>query len=173
MRKMDFAVAFFVATLAIVPASAAVTVDFDTDVNFSAYKTFAWKVGTPAESSLMDKRIMKVVEQQLATVGLMPTDGDPDLYLLYHVALDTTRRVNVDDFGYMGRWRRPIAGSVDVDVYDVEVGTLIVDLLDAGNGETVWRGMAENDMPSNPTPDKVEKKLNKVLSKMLRKYPSE
>ena len=171
MRKMAIASACLIAALMIVPAHAGVTVDYDTDADFSAFKTYAWKTGTAAKSSMMDKRIRKSVEEELAAVGLTLTEGEPDLFLIYHVALDTSRRVNVDDFGYMGRWRRS-AGMVDVDVYDVNVGTLIIDLLDADTNEGVWRGMTQNDLPSNPTPEKIEKKLHKVLAKMLRKYPT-
>lgn len=171
MRKMGMVSTCLMIAFLIVPAHAAVTVDYDTDADFSTYKTYAWKTGTAAKSSLMDKRIRKSVEEELAAVGLTLTEGEPDLYLIYHVALDTSRRVNVSDFGYMGRWRHSV-GTVDVDIYDVKVGTLIIDLLDANTNEGVWRGMTQNDLPSNPTPEKIEKKLHKVLAKMLRKYPT-
>jgi len=154
-------------------AEAGVNVDYDPEVNISGFKTYAWKTGTVAENPLMHKRIVRVIEQQLESVGLTKVDDDPDVYVLYHVALGQERRVNVDDFGYSRRWRAPVGYSVDV--YDVNVGTLILDMLDAGSGEGVWRGRAEKDLPSNPNPnpEKVEKKLGKIMMKMFRKFPPE
>jgi hypothetical protein len=150
---------------------AGVNVDYDTEADFSGFKTYAWKTGTEAENPLMHKRIVRVIEKQLESVGLEKVDSDPDVYVLYHVALGQEQRVNVDDFGYWRRWRAPVGYSVDV--YDVNIGTLILDMLDAGSGEGVWRGRAEKDLPSNPDPEKVEKKLGKIMMKMFRKFPPE
>ena len=154
-------------------AGAAVSVDFDKEADFSGYKTFAWKEGTLAQNTLNHKRIVRAVEAQLESVGLTKTDDEPDVYVLYHVALSQDRRIHVDDFGYSSRWRRPGYGGADVTVFDVNVGTLIVDMLDAESEEGVWRGMAQKDLPPTPNPEKMEKKLAKILGKMFRDYPPE
>ena len=154
-------------------AGAAVSVDFDKEADFSGYKTFAWKEGTLAENTLMHKRIVRAIEAELESAGLTQNEGEPDVYILYHVALNQDRRISVDDFGYSGRWRRPGYGGGDVTVFDVNVGTLIVDMLDATSEEGVWRGMAQKDLPPTPDPDKMEKKLGKILGKMFRDYPPE
>ena len=122
---------------------------------------------------LMHKRIVRAIEAQLEASGLTKTEDEPDVYVLYHVALSQDRRIHVDDFGYSSRWRRPGYGGGDVTVFDVNVGTLIVDMLDAGSEEAVWRGMAQKDLPPTPDPDKMEKKLGKILGKMFRDYPPE
>lgn len=152
-------------------AGAAVSVDFDKEVDFSTYKTFAWKEGTLAQNTLNHKRIVRAIEAQLESVGLTKTEDEPDVYVLYHVALSQDRRVQVDDFGYRWRGRRYDGGNVTV--FDVRVGTLIVDMLDAGSEECVWSGMARRDLPPTPNPDKMEKKLGKILGKMFRDYPPE
>ena len=151
--------------------AAGVNVDYDTEADFGGYKTYAWKPGTHADNPLMHKRIVRVIEEQLKSAGLERVEENPDVHVLYHVALGEERRVNVDDFGYWRRWRAPVGYSVDV--YDVNVGTLILDMLDAESGEGVWRGRAEKDLPSNPSPEKIEKKLGKIMMKMFRNYPPE
>ena len=84
--------------------------------------------------------------------------------------MNQDRRVSVESYGYWRRWGGvPVTGSVDV--YDVNVGTLIVDLLDGDSEEGVWRGVAQKDLPPNPSPEKMEKKLRKILLKMFRNYP--
>ena len=110
---------------------------------------------------------------ELEAAGLTKTDEAPDVYVLYHVALNQDRRIQVDDFGYWNRWRGPRYGGGDVTVFDVNVGTLIVDMLDADSEEAVWRGMAQKDLPPTPDPDKMEKKLAKILRKMFHNYPPE
>jgi hypothetical protein len=152
-------------------AEAKVVVDYDTKADFSAYATFAWKPGTHAKNSLMHKRIVTAVEDQLASVGLRKTDGRPDLYVVYHTALRTARKVHVDDYGYWRRWRGSAFASVDV--YDVKVGTLIVDLIDGTSGDAVWRGIAERELSGKPTPEKIEKRLRKILKKLFRDFPPE
>jgi hypothetical protein len=147
------------------------TADYDPDADFAGYRTYAWKDGTPAKSDLMHKRIVSAIESQLESLGMTESDGDPDVYVLYHVALSEERRIDVDEFGYTRRWRYPVATTVDV--YDVKIGTLIVDLLDGTSEEGVWRGFAERELSGNPTPQKVEKKLRKILLKMFRNYPPE
>lgn len=154
-------------------AGASVSVDFDKEADFSGYKTYAWKEGTLAESTLNHKRIVRSIEAQLESVGLTKTEDEPDVYVLYHVALNQDRRISVDDFGYWNRWRGPRYGGGNVTVFDVNVGTLIVDMLDAGSEEGVWRGMARKDLPRTPNPNKMEKRLGKILRRMFRNYPPE
>ena len=162
---------WFAFLLMILPAQAGVDVDYDPEVDFSAYKTFAWQPGTPAPSPLMHKRIEGAIEDQLKSLGLQKTDGEADVYVIYHVALDQAQTISVDDFGYSRRWRG--MGSTTVNVYDVTVGTLIVDLLDGGSGDGVWRGRAEKELSGKPSPEKIDKKVQKILTKMFRDYPPE
>jgi len=173
MRKIKMTVLCLAVLSVLGTASAAVSVDYDKEADFSGYKTFAWKEGTSAESTLNHKRIVRAIEAQLESVGLTKTEDEPDVYVLYHVALNQDRRISVDDFGYSSRWRRPGYGGGEVTVFDVNVGTLIVDMLDAGSEEAVWRGLAQKDLPPTPDPDKMEKKLGKILGKMFRDYPPE
>lgn len=172
MRRWKNTVGLLLVLALSVPTGAGVSVDYDSEADFSGYKTFAWQEGTPAVNPLMHKRVVRSIETQLVSMGMTKSEENPDVFVVYHVALDQDRRVQVDDFGYWGRWRGPWYGA-EVEVFDVQVGTLIVDLLDAGSGDGVWRGAAQQDLPPNPKPEKIEKKLRKVLMKMFRKFPPE
>jgi len=47
--------------------------------------------------------------------------------------------------------------------------SLVVDLVDASNNEIVWRGVATAVLSDKPKNN--ERKLNKAIRKMFKKYP--
>jgi len=163
-----FTIAILILALSL-PALAKINVDFDRDADFSGYKTYAWLPGTEAKSPLYHKRIMAAIDLRMEERGYTRVEGEADLYVLYHASLSTERYVDVDDFGYWGRWRG--WGSTTIDVYDIKVGTLIVDILDGGSRDLIWRGAGDDSFTSKA--EKNEKKINKIVGKMFRKFPPE
>ena len=168
---------FTLGLLLALPAAASVSVDFDEDNDFSGYKTYSWVDGTPAKNDLSHKRIVEAIEAQLAAKGLTQTEGKADVYVAYHGAVDAQQRLNVSNYGY-GTWGGyrgyrgwGVSGSTSVTSYDVHIGTLIIDIIDTGTDQLVWRGHAEKELAYKPNPEKSRKKLNKILGKMFRKYP--
>ncbi len=155
------------------PALARVTVDFDKTVNFSKYKTYAWLKGTPAPNELAQKRIQQAIEQKLTAKGLTKADGPPDLYVVTHASSRKEQYINIDDFGYGGfhgrRGGRSGPGTITVNVYDIPIGTLVVDILDGGSKELVWHAIAEETLSDNP--QKNAKRIDKVVKKMFKKFP--
>ncbi|NIO41615.1 MAG: DUF4136 domain-containing protein [Burkholderiales bacterium] len=152
-------------------AIAGVDVDFDETIDFAKYKTYAWRAGTAAKDRLMQKRIENAVEGQLNAKGVSKREGGPDLHVITHASGKTEKVVNVNNMGYAGYrwsgWNR--WGPTSVNVYEIETGTLIVDLLDASTNELVWRGVATKTLSENP--QKVAKLINKVVTKMFKKFP--
>ena len=49
------------------------------------------------------------------------------------------------------------------------VGTVVVDLFDAGTKQMVWRGVARDVLADQP--EKNTKKLHKAVEKMFEKFP--
>ena len=90
-----------------------------------------------------------------------------------HVRLGTQQQVDVSSFGYggyagWGGWGGGY-GTSTVNVREVPVGTLIVDLVDAGRNELVWRAVDSGFVSNNP--DKNVKYVQKSVIKMFKKYP--
>ncbi len=169
-RISRFSIVSMVLALAfILPVAAKVNVDFDKEADFSGYKTYAWMTGTEADSPLYHKRIVAAIDLRMEEKGLQRVEGEADIYILYHASTDIERYVDVDNFGYWGRRRG--WGATTVDVYDIQVGTLIVDVLDGSSRDLVWRGVGDNSFTTNA--DKNEKKINKIVEKMFRKFPPE
>ncbi len=154
---------FFAVTLSL----ARVTVDHDGELDFSGLKTFAWREGTPARSDLVQRRIQNAIQRELEAKGWSLSDSPADVSVVTHASVEGRTRVDVDHFGYRGSWRG--YGSSTVHVQEVKEGTLIIDILDGDS--LIWRAVATKTLPTNPKPAKIEKRINKVVGKMFRKFP--
>ena len=161
------------ALAAAAPAQAVrATVDHDKDADFTKYKTYTRAAGTPARNELNQKRIDAALEAQLSAKGLTRVESGGDLTVVTHAASETSTRVRVDDYGYgyyPGYWRS--VPMTTVDVYEVVVGSVVVDLVDTATDQLVWRGEATDTVSPGIKPEKVEKIINKAMEKLFRQYP--
>jgi hypothetical protein len=165
--------------LAAVSTAAAQTVktDFNKEVDFKAYKTFAFKEGTPAPTPFAQSRIEAAVAAQLESRGLVKAAGDADLVIYTHTQVSKEKSVDVTNYGYggyygWGGWGGGW-GTTSVNVREIPVGTVMVDVVDSARKEIVWRGVASDTLATNPTPEKSEKRINKAMAKLFKKYPVE
>ena len=62
--------------------------DYDKAANFASFKTYALQDGTKVGQPLIDERIVKAIETELAAKGLTKSESNPDLFVVYHVAFD-------------------------------------------------------------------------------------
>jgi uncharacterized protein DUF4136 len=146
--------------------------DFDKTAKFATFKTYAMKEGTPVGNPLMDQRITDAIEAQLATKGLTKS-AMPDVFVTYHVALDKQKDITAWSTGggpYGWGWGAGW-GTTDVRVYDVLVGSLIIDAADAKTNQMVWRGMGVKELDTNAKADKRDKNVTKAVEKILKNFP--
>lgn len=146
--------------------------DYDTDADFSAYRTFAWVSQESMSerapqaiqmSSLMDSRIKRAVKDGMEAKGLEEASENPDLLLAYYVGVDNVTEIRRTGYGY------GFEDNVRTDHF--QEGTFILDMIDAKTNQLVWRGIAEGVLEERPTPDKVEKNVRDTVKKLLKKYP--
>ena len=185
MRQRIFLL-IVVAGLLALPASAQkVYVDFDKSVDFSQYKTFAWKAPDEAslaeESPLMHERVKSAIMSQLTSGGLTEDTSDPDLYVTYHTSSKEQVQFNTTHmgYGYGDGWGwDPYwdgyggigMGSSTTTAHTYEVGTLIIDIWDAKTNNAVFRGSAEGVVKANP--EKAAKQIEKAVAKIGKKFES-
>jgi hypothetical protein len=175
-RPMAFAL-----LLAFVPALALAqktTYDFDKTATFTTYKTYAFKDGTPAGQPLVDKRIVDALTTELAAKGLTRSDTNPDVVVLYHVALDKQQDISAYSsgpmygggygYGWGGGWGTT---TTDVRVRDIVVGTLAVDVVDAKTKQLAWRGLGTKEINTSAKPDKRDKNIISAVTKIMKNYP--
>ena len=150
-------------------SSVTVNTDFDRGADFSRYQTYSWRQGTPARNQLMDRRIVAAVDNQLRSKGLMRVDSGagPNLFVTYHAAVRQELDIQTVDYG---RPYRCFGGCArTTTVRPVDVGTLVVDLVDTRGNTLVWRGMASDAISSDP--EETTKKINEGVDKMFENYP--
>ncbi len=147
-----------------------VKIDFDPGVDFSGFRTIGWLEGSPAEDEELERRIHAAIERELVPLGIHEVREDPDLFIVTHASMDMEKEIDVTKFDYWLEyqgWKRPMA--VTEDSWSTGMGVLIVDLLDAGTGRLVWRGVATGNVAKNP--EKRGEKLDATMSKMFKGFP--
>jgi len=153
--------------------------DWDRDAPFPGYKTYAWleipksKPGTVqgarARNDLLEGRIKRAVNSEMSKKGFTLVQDDPDLLVAYHTGVQS--KINVTDWGYRYSYDYWGWGGRQIDVYQYEEGTLIVDLIENSTKELVWRGSATRTVDANWSPDKEEHVINTAVGKIFKKYP--
>ncbi len=161
--------------IAIVAANAGPTVDYDKSIDFTKYKTYAWKEGTPAANPLNEDRVHKAVNAALAQDGLKEVEGEADCYVYTHTTGKGAQSVSIDHFGYggyygWGGWGGAY-GTTSVNVSNYIEGTLLVDIVDGGTKQLAWRGLASKALFPDTKPEKVEQIINKAVTQMFAKFP--
>lgn len=169
-------------------------IDYDKNYDASHIKTFAWvnTSETSLESSnpLLHSRIVNAIEHYIAQSGVREVEANPDVNVTYHASAKEELSVNTTDwgYGYPGGWGYGryggyggyygryyggawggYGGSSTTTVSTYQVGTLVIDIWDAETQELIWRGMAAN-ITVTPNPAKMEKRIDKALQKMVRKW---
>jgi hypothetical protein len=165
--------AALVAALALpAPARAQKTsFDFDSTAAFSQFRAYAWRPGTPAAEHFLDKRILSAIDAQLAAKGLTKSDTNPDVYVLYHVALGVQKSVS----GFGGGsgpsgWHGGL-DTFEARLNDIPVGGLVIDLVDASKRALVWRGVGVNAIDVEAKPEKRDAAIARAVEKILKNYP--
>jgi len=158
-------------------SSVRVATDFDKNVDFNNYKTFAFfKTGIDkAEISDLDKRrILRAIETELLAKGFTKSEN-PDL--LISLFTKSTQRVDVYNnyWGY-GAWGWGGYGpgwgwgwNQQPNVSTTTEGTLFIDLIDANKKELVWQGMGTGYLSRNM--EKKEERIKEFVAKIMEKYP--
>lgn len=165
--------------------------DFDREVDFALIKTYDWMSvpqKTP-DNELTLKHIKSAFNKQLQAKGLTVTSNNPDVLIALHGGKE--KKVDVQEWGYAYRDRDyyntgpynpymyPTPYPVDphgrenieyrrgTDTYEYEVGTLIIDFVDAKKKELIWRGIATGVVDSNMTAEDIDR----TVAKIMENYP--
>ena len=144
--------------------------DYDTQTNFSKYKSFAYyKPGVDKAqiSDLDKKRILRAIDANLSAKGMMKSEK-PDIL----VSLFTKEKERIDvyqnQFGY-GWGYSPWYYGGNYSTSTTE-GTLFIDFIDAKTNELIWQGIGVADLVMS-TVAKKEARINEIVTKILAEYP--
>jgi hypothetical protein len=152
--RTAFALPAATAALALAVAgcsSLKVKTDYDPNVDFARYNTYAW--------------LKPPVKYQKAS------DGSGHFRVAYHVILKDKTRVRTNPGVYYGGYydRGHYGASYGgASSYDYQEGTLLIDVIDARSDSIAWRGWA---IGTNKEGYYSEKQVAKAAHKILEKFP--
>ena len=154
-------------------SSVRVATDYDKDVNFGQYQTFAFfKPGIDkAEISDLDKkRILRAIEMEMQEKGFTKSEN-PDI--LVSIFTKTKENINIYNnnfgYGYGWGWSPWYWGAGRNTINSTTEGTLYIDLIDAGKKELVWQGMGTAALAKDV--ERKQKRINEIVGEILEKYP--
>ncbi len=146
--------------------------DHDNTADFSAYQTYQWMPQPDKanlETGLAGPIIKRSVESELNDRSMQQVQSNPDLYVVYHAGVEEKiTGASVDRWGYgygryYGGW-----GSTNVTVQSYNQGTLVLDFIDAGKKELVWRGTASGAVNN---PQKTREKIPQIIADLMADFP--
>jgi hypothetical protein len=164
-----------------VAASACATMNVSSHVepglDFTQYKSWAWGAADalPTSDPRLDDAFFRdhlqgAVERELARRGLGQPEpsGAPDILVHHHANVTPRIDVNRGD---------PTTGACydgdcRVRVLEQEVGTIMIDVLDARTKRLIWRGWAQTSVEGVlGDPEKVGDRVAKAVTAMFKRFP--
>lgn len=151
-----------------------VDVDWNRNIDFSKFKTYAWTESKHPGKGLWNQRIIDGVNAKLAKAGLKKVDAsaNPDLEVVYNAGVKEHTVVEGYDYTYRRwGWYGPYGPPPPTRTlsYQEKEATLLVDLVDNSNKEMVWRGTAQDTLSDSS--DKNVKTFEKAMDKMFKTFP--
>lgn len=155
-------------------SSIRVNSDYDKQVDFTPYKTFAfYKTGIDkAEISDLDKkRILRSIDETMTAKGFSKSET-PDLLISFFTK--EREEVNVNQFnagwGYGWGWGwNPFLWGGNTTVTRHSEGTLYIDIIDAKKKELIWQGEGEGVLTKDT--HKKDEMIKEFVTKILEQYP--
>ena len=172
MRNRSWVILGAMALSAVVSCSSLkMDVGWDKQADFTKSRTWAWKDDGSIKDPVWSRRVQSVLEDELGKRGLRRSDEKPDLWLAVHWRLSVDTHVvsysPAWGYGWGPYWGAPYM----TEVYEVPAGTMLIDLVDIGKKEAVWRGTASGEIRANKENEEREQRLREILDKMFAGYP--
>ena len=155
-------------------SSVRVVTDYDTKVDFTPYKTFAFYkkgIDKASVSDLDKKRIMRAVEAELVAKGFSKS-SNPDI--LVSIFTKSREQVNVSDnnigIGWGWGYNPWFYGRTNININQYTEGTLFIDFIDKNTNELIWQGIGSGAMKIRNI-EKKEERINEFVYEIISTYP--
>ena len=162
-------------------ANAKMAIDFNPNLDFSKYKTFAYIGGVESlvrmqlNPELLNNRIHRAVVRELTAKGLheVQPEENPDLVVRYWVEAESNAQVTAT--AHWGVWGSYYYGYWTVMYTTMSTpvthkGLLGIELIDAKARDLAWRLFVSEKIIHND-PDKIWKTADSNIKKAFKSYP--
>lgn len=149
--------------------------DYDTDTDFSKYKSFSWMQGSkPSEKDidgLTQQRIREAIEAELPKHGLKLVESGGDLAANYQISIQRKIKQSNASVGVGYGWGPAHIGVSKSPSREYDEGTLIFDLVDPKSKQLIWRGTAVGTVHPEASPEERKENIRKAVGYLLAEYP--
>jgi hypothetical protein len=160
--------------------------DYDRAAPFASFRTYRWFAGDgqakpkppAAAHPIMERRVHRIVEAQLAARGFRPAEGEPDFlvacYPVFRDRLVATYTGFGPAWGYYGWGVRPWDYGVGMGFQEVQryrEGSLVLEMVDPRTNQVVWHAVAEGALTGLKDPQDAEEQVSLAVKKMLDRFP--
>lgn len=136
----------------------------------SAYKTYAWAgsaqvvfdpVGQWEQPTLdTDEEVRFVINRELRDSGLIQVETEPDLYVGFAAGVDTS----------VLELKQDPENEDEMIPTNVPKAALVIALIDASTGYTVWMGYAEGNVQKQQSIENIRKRIDFAVTEILAPY---
>jgi hypothetical protein len=154
----------------------------DPAADFNSYKTFGWETATSADASgqpqplsIIDSNIQAAIATELKGKGYEEAAAgtDPDLIVNYEKAREQTLknnpiRIGIGMGGYGGHGGASV-GASSASVKNVDVGTLVVHVIDRARNAEAWTGRVSGELSKGGSVEPAV--IQNAVSELFREFP--
>lgn len=167
---------FFSSAMLLSCSSVRVFTDYDSKIDFTKYKTFAFykpEIDKAKISDLDKKRILRAIEEELLAKGFIKSNN-PDM--LVGIFTKSREKVNVNqnnNFGWGFGWGwNPWWGGMNnnLNISQYTEGTLFIDFIDKEKKELVWQGIGKGALRLQNR-EKKEARIKEFVKEIIAEFP--
>jgi hypothetical protein len=159
-----------------------VSADYDGKAAFGTFKSFNFRKvdSLPKDypaiiNPINQQRLENAVTDEMNLRQYVKSEN-PDIWISYYLKIDektdyqaTTTTPFYGGYGYYGHYYGYGHGWTTVQSYDYEVGTLVIDIVDAKTNELVWYGVGTKVLKENN--QNQEANIKNAISQIFGQYP--
>ena len=150
-----------------------ITSDFDPNVDFNSYRTFAlapmeepYDPAFPMFDNEMNRqRIEDAIKREMRARGFTVNEEQPHVLVDYHIVIKD--RTSIDSYHPQGKgfWQ-----PHEVEIYQYTEGTIVIHLVDQNSDQLIWQGVGASLLRS--TASNSEDRINKAIALIYEAYPA-
>lgn len=148
-----------------------VRTDYAETANFTAYKTYQFRVDDLKLNDLDKDRVLNEVAKNLQLKGLAASQT-PDLIVNIKASHKKVEDTRIDTGFGLYSWGRPFGWGIGMNrswTDNYNQGTLLVDIIDAKTNKLVWQGIGSGINVDSPRCK--QKQIPAIISEIMANYP--
>lgn len=150
-------------------SSAKVMTDFDNAINFSDFKTYGYYEDVGKGLNELDiKRVISALNLEMEQNGFADLDN-PDFFINITSKISESRNRNSIGIG-LGNGGFGLSGGIPIGGKKLNE-EFVIEFVNSKTNQVIWEGILNSKIKEKRTPEEKEAHFQKVITKILEKYP--